>query len=524
MKSFFLLVLPLPFLFPHSGNSETPLQLSSGINFQSTIGFSDKLKALPFNWSLSGQLTTTIKGWSLPFSGSYSNKTFSYTHPFNKICVSPKYKWIELKAGYCSLSWSPLILSGETFLGAAFELSPSHWKIKGFYGRFRKEIILPEVYLTRRTGGGFSAGYSKKGFEFIASALKIQDMPGEQGAVLAAKPETNLATEIQLKIALTKKLALRYEQALSTLLSGLLLGTKAGFNYRGKFTSWAVDYQRIDPGYRTLGASFISNDLEGICFTLTQSGSSKLKYNYSVNASKNNIQGIRSQNTYRLTQNIGIGYQWKNGISAQLSYGNFATHNKRQIHGDSPEPASESAEYSYNLCSSVSSGITYRMQTKTSLINLSLQIQQNAGREWRKDIPIHSVGELAKGKPNHLHRIFRLAMNSTRPKKKISSGIYLNLSQQLRAEGKVVGIASGFTLVAKNKTLNWSFSPLINHTLHQPGSNTTQLQEKAAVSCTLSKKPRIQSNLSIAFSQSMRENTSGMIQNANAQFSITSTF
>ena len=72
----------------------------------------------PFAWNLYANFTPTVYSFSFPFSFVLTQYSSSYTTPFAQLGVSPTYKWIRLDLGYRTITMSPLVFGGQTFLGA----------------------------------------------------------------------------------------------------------------------------------------------------------------------------------------------------------------------------------------------------------------------------------------------------------------------------------------------------------------------------------------------------------------------
>ncbi|MCO5231523.1 MAG: hypothetical protein M9958_10245 [Chitinophagales bacterium] len=255
----------------------------------------------PFNWSLYGNVNMKIYGFELPFSFNVAQFSTSYTTPFAQLGISPTYKWIKVHVGYRSMSLNPLVFDGQTFLGAGVELSPGKFKVGGFYGRLNKAIsegttadrrIEPQY---SRVGYGMKAGFEGKNGSFGVQLFHAKDnkesvitildtlntifpqentVIGSNWSVTIAKvlsftgnvgmsmlnrnsfyPETDASTGLELPKFINKINK-------SNVTSAFSFAGKTGVNLSLKPIKLAVNYQRIQPDYVSLGMPYTVNDVE----------------------------------------------------------------------------------------------------------------------------------------------------------------------------------------------------------------------------------------------------------------------
>ncbi|HXH19034.1 MAG TPA: hypothetical protein VNJ07_08110, partial [Chitinophagales bacterium] len=93
-----------------------------------------------FTWRISGNPTLKAGDFQLPLHflvGSYQD---ALKQPFNKIGISPSYRWLTVHLGYNSVDFSKLVVSQRTFLGAGIELNPSIVRLGFIYGRWQKAV------------------------------------------------------------------------------------------------------------------------------------------------------------------------------------------------------------------------------------------------------------------------------------------------------------------------------------------------------------------------------------------------
>jgi len=324
----------------------------------------------PLSWVYSGSLNVNVLGVALPFTFSFSNAGKNYTQPFNMTALHPSYKWVKTHIGITSMSFSPYTYSGLNFAGGGFELSPKKWKIQGFAGRLKKAVEYDPVANNvttvsyRRMGYAMSVGYEtpKAGIKMIM--LKAQD---DERSLAMQTPNTeltaqdNIVTSLGGKVMLFGTLNLQAEFANSLLTRNVLLKDSTGatdarfyyplicgnnstisrnaynasLNYRYKIASISLKYERVDPGYMTLGALYFNNDLENItvapAFVLFKN---KLNLSFNTGLQRNNLSNTNANVQRRWVGSATVSAQPIKGMAISGSYSNFSSFSRRNPSAD----------------------------------------------------------------------------------------------------------------------------------------------------------------------------------------------
>lgn len=345
------------------------LKVSGGINMTS-IGYKSfglPARRDPFNWMLTGNINFSVYGWNVPFSFSYSNQNAVFRQPFNQYGISPQYKWVKAYLGYHNLTYSSYTLAGHTFLGAGVELTPGKLHFHAMYGRFNKAVAPDTAAITtivpafRRMGFAMKTGYAGKNqsvdFIILYAVDDTHSLLVPADTLVANFPELRPAENIALSLAgktvITKRLNLHAEWAASSLTrdrrsvlaenqqgpksmgglmkvrttTGLYQAFKSRLGYAGQGYNLQLQYERVDPGYETLGAYFFNNDLENI----TIGGSLQLLQNkISLNAQggvqKNNLHHTDIRQTRRFVNNFTISWLPAEQWNLSATYSNFTTY------------------------------------------------------------------------------------------------------------------------------------------------------------------------------------------------------
>ena len=280
----------------------TALKVSGGVSANTIFYNANTRNARePFTYFLQGNLNLSWLTFSMPLSYSFSNQgtNLGYDLPFNfnRLSLHPKYKWVQAHVGDVAMTFSPYTLSGHQFTGGGLELTPKGpFKISAMAGRLLKATenngnpqTLPAF---KRMGYGLQMAYKKNnynigliGFYAKDKANSIDQVPDDKNIA----PKENLVLSIGGEATFAKNYRLRMEYASTAItqdtraesqegsghgLTGLFFSPKASTEYYDAINTGidlsfsemqlGLGYERIDPGYETLGAYFFNNDFENI--------------------------------------------------------------------------------------------------------------------------------------------------------------------------------------------------------------------------------------------------------------------
>lgn len=386
-----------------------PIKITGSIgsrNYFSAGSQSPLYQANPFGYSLFGNVNIQItKHLSLPFSVSYSNRKATFSQPFNQFGISPTFKGITLHAGYRSLRFSDYTLNGFNILGGGFELQKGILRGGFMMGRFARPTATAEgnPISFLRTGWAGRIGLGKKENFVDLIVLRAEDNANSipNSHVYGLTPAQNLVVGaiINQKINLGKGKNLLFKadaamsiytgditaQGLDTTVYNLppiifktvdanvsskgVLAYNTSLAYSQKGMGLRLGYNRIDPGFASMGIYTITNDLEIISvaprFSLAKN---KLNFNGNLRLQRDNITGLKKRNTRRVLPNASLNYNPSQKFGVNLGI-NYSMINQTQgIKQSTPIPASQlmnQANYSVNLMPRLTIG-------KGQNINLSI--------------------------------------------------------------------------------------------------------------------------------------------------------
>lgn len=310
----------------------------------------------PSMWMVSGGLTFSAWGWSAPITFSFSQNSKTFQQPFNQYGISPKYKWLTFHAGYRNLTFSPYTLAGHTFLGGGVEATPGKWKFGAMYGRMLKavkedtlsnETITPSF---QRKGTGAKAGFEKDGKGIETSMFYAKDQVSSIPYIpinTEVLPAENFVWNLAGKYRLSKQLSLQAEYANSILTrdiralnvnggaefpiqrkqsTGSYDAYKASATYSIKKINFQAAYERVNPGYQSLGAYFFNNDLENITLnTSTKVLKEKVGISMNLGNQRNNLRNTEATTIKRLIGSLNLTYSPSQKWNFSAAYSNFMT-------------------------------------------------------------------------------------------------------------------------------------------------------------------------------------------------------
>lgn len=345
----------------------TKVKLSGGISTSTTYAMSSVGgQRDPFVYAVNGNLTVSFMNFSIPLSLNLTNAGFSYSYQYprlpSRLSLHPKYKIIQAHIGDFSMNFSPYTMSGFQIVGAGIDVQPKgKWKFSSFYGRFQKAVPFQQnngntLAAYKRVGAGVKGGYNGEKIQTAISVIRVGDIQNS----LAVKPDSlnifpksNLAIGVDNKWKITKTLQLDFETGVSFLTNdnrakkdstevgfrkladlftnvnastNFYKAVKLGLTYALGSSNVGIGYERVDPGYQTLGAYYFTNDLENITVNFAQQ-LFKNKLNISMNAGlqHDDLKKEKTGSNNRLVTAINVSINAGKSFTSSLSYSNFQT-------------------------------------------------------------------------------------------------------------------------------------------------------------------------------------------------------
>jgi hypothetical protein len=391
-----------------------PFKIGGSIAANSTFFQSNRNARDPFVYNFIGNINVSFYSFSMPISYNFTNLggKLDYQIPFNfnRLSVSPKYKWITAHIGDVSMTFSPYSLAGHQFTGAGIELSPnSPIKFSAMYGRFLKAVeddgnpnSIPSF---ERWGYGSKIDFVKSKYKIGLVGFYAKDIASSLSKIPVTKeitPKENLVVGVTLEGQINPDLKLYADYSNSSVIQNTLAeGTgqknglstlfikgnsslqnfnalKIGFDFKVNKTTLGASFERVDPNYQTLGAYFFANDLQNIMINTSRPFyHDKVNMTLNLGVQKDNLDNRKAQTTGRLIGSLNLNAKFSDNLTSTLSITNQTTTTNvnpdqfLQINQVNPELNNVSQINYRQLSQSVTISTNYNIKaTKTSKRNL----------------------------------------------------------------------------------------------------------------------------------------------------------
>ena len=477
-----------------------PVEISGSVNvtsiFYNARGIPNRY--LPFNYVISGSPVLSIYGMQIPVSFVIGKQQSNFTQPFNQFGMSPTYKWITVHAGYRSLVFSPYTLAGHTFLGAGLELNPGKFRFAAIYGQFNKATSLDtaqSLYFSnfsyKRTGMSVRIGYGTENSHFDLIGLKAKDIPGSlkiskgladsSGITPAENTVAGYSFRLgfwQQRITLESNGAISlytndvnapriddssYDKDVKDLNKLVHVRTSseaygaidASIRYKTKDLSVRLQYRRVDPGYQSMGAYFLNNDLES--YTIAPAFMAlkrRLRFSGSLGFQRDDLSKSKRARANKVIGSANLSADCSDRFGVDLSYSNYSVNQtvKTIRFADSLKVVQSSSQMSFTPRYTIPGASV--SQTIVFSANLSKAKELNPGREDSVNGDINTDNYMLNYQLNFVAEQASafISLNHTKMKSQIltdgNDGVTLGLSKSL-LKNKLNLSASGGWLFSK---------------------------------------------------------------------------
>ena len=372
---------------------QKPVLLSGGLTartiFYDANGIPNRRQ--PFSYIFTGSPTISIfNSFTIPMSFTYSEQDRSFRQPFNQFGMSPYYKWITIHVGYRNINYSQFTLAGHTILGAGIELHPGIFRFGFITGRFNRatpvdtssKSFQPFTYSNHGTAAKIGIG---KGVDFFeVSMLKAKDdinsvhPPVDYIGIVT--PGENIVVGINGQIKFLKNFTFALEAATSLYTRNLMNSTplsdstnkgitkilgnfistnstterynaiQTSLLYHEKIFSAKLQYRRVDPDYKTMGAYFFNNDIENITFAPSLNLlKNKFRFGGSIGFQHDNLLKQKQTTSSRVIGSANLSAELNEHFGIDFSYSNYSNTQLRKtiLLGNTFRIAQVSENYSF---------------------------------------------------------------------------------------------------------------------------------------------------------------------------------
>ena len=387
-----------------------PFKISGSISARATLFSSQPSEARQsFTYQLTGSVNLSLyELLNIPLSFNLNNygANFSYPSLPNRLSLHPSYKWVKAHIGDVSMSFGPYTLNGHQFTGLGVELSPGRWQVSAMAGRLLKRVDadpnIPSLQVGyERWGYGLKTRYEGSTFALGGTVFAARDRDGRISFDLDALgiyPKGNIALGLEGSLSLIKDLKLSLEYGLSRMQQDLRStevsyhhALKADVSYSFVGNTLGVGYERIDPGYATLGAYYFNNDYENLTLNYSRSFfDSKLSLALSGGLQRDDLMGQKQEHNKRFVGSAQVGFTPSEALSASVSLSSFQSYRNLKssfdyINARTPYDNLDTLQFT-QLSHSLDADISWRLkqsEAQTQTLSATLSYQEAADRQGR---------------------------------------------------------------------------------------------------------------------------------------------
>lgn len=314
----------------------------------------------PFWWNVSGAPSLSIYGWNIPFSFTFGPQQRSYSQPFNRYGVSPRYKWLTLHAGYRSISLSPYVANGVQFLGGGIELNPPGFRFAIFYGMYSRPVAfdslasISPIPAYRRIGYGGRIGGGNRRSYFDLLFFRAEDdtnsLQQPAGVITSVTPKENVVLGLSSRIAMGRYLSWQMDGAGSLmnldtryseipveglppfakrlftprLGATLLFAGSTSLQFQHRRFGLRVQLRQVDPGYQSLGAYYQQSDLRALTVEPSlRLWKNKVRLSGSIGRQQDNLYNRKHYTSIRTIGSASLSLNYTKNFGSDFSFSNY---------------------------------------------------------------------------------------------------------------------------------------------------------------------------------------------------------
>lgn len=310
-------------------------------------------------------LTFTFWKFQVPIELILSTEEVSYRQSFNRLGFNPQWKFIRLRFGDFSGRTSEYTVSGISIRGGGIEIEPKWMRLYFYYGITQRAVDDPRAQnyaFERKLIAGKLGFGSKQSIYLDINILKAVDDENSVNVPLDSinvNPMENIAASIEGQIALFKrKFRLNGEVAASAVSLNTLapegevdqiptwvdniftirLSSRLDYAVKGNMqistrpVSLRIGYQRIGPGYMSLGLPYTTND------RIRYNGNanvwlipSKWSVRGSFNYSHDNLENTKVKTLKHNMINVSTMLRPVNGLTLNVGYNKNTLKNETNL-------------------------------------------------------------------------------------------------------------------------------------------------------------------------------------------------
>jgi len=340
------------------GTNIRPLSVSGSIGLSANAYAASGIqnRRAPSSLQTTANLNFSLFGFSSGLSLLFSTDQTGLRQNMNNLSFDATWNWITVQAGDVSPDFSEYGINGATIRGGYVEMKPGRWQLMFSGGRSKRKVELSsktgfrEPAFERWSMAG-KIGYesTNKSYFFISTHYSL-DKANSLNNPGSISPQENLTITPDARVSLfggalslasqltvsaftrdvnTPEIPLE-AIGLPSFLSGIMKAhTSSRVNYAGQASAslllnqfgLELEYERIQPGFTSLGVSRIRDDQEKIRIAPSvHLLNSKLILESNVELNRDNLLDSRIQTQRNTTAGTNVQYQLTDFVSINASY------------------------------------------------------------------------------------------------------------------------------------------------------------------------------------------------------------
>jgi len=400
--------------FPKELRNSKPLSISGGISASSVLR-TQNVGIDRQSWTnvLTGNVNLNLfHQINLPISFTLTDAGNDLTTPTlpNRLSLHPKYKSITAHLGDVAMVLSPYTLNGYVFRGAGVDIDvKGKYRISALHGRFQKaaeydssRLYAPAAF--RRMGSGLK--FVRVGSDYQAgfTAFTSKDEVGSlrwRPDSASITPMQNLAVSLEGSMRVLNNLNISGELGMSHIITDIRTSNESiasavvGKNQQAKtfkamrmsfdysfagVNKIGAQYERVDPGYTTMGAYFFNNNFESVALQYGRSiFNNKIQIAINAGLQRDNLDKKQDQSS---TQTVYAGtISYNNDIlTMTAAYSGFQTAvNLKSNLAQNPDVVLADTMNFVQLTKSTTINLSYRpgnSKNISTIVNADFSFQQ----------------------------------------------------------------------------------------------------------------------------------------------------
>lgn len=323
--------------------------------------------AIPFSYNLYGNVNLDILGINAPLGIFYANKNTTFNLPsYRFIGISPEFRGHKLHLFDRTMEFSPYSFSGTAFTGVGYEGTFGKFYVKAMAGRLNKATIHEANVLNnldnsfKRIGWAIGGGYKDDKQQYGLHLFQAKDIASSLPDTLQTRVRPQAGSILVLdgsrRVGIFK-LSMEYAYNIHTAdlnaelpasgrnLFSIIPGWhptnsstgrhdafKSSLQIKAGKATIGLEYERIDPGYISLGTLYFNNDIETMALACQSPFfKNRLTTQVRIGRQRNNLRNDQANQNVRLALSGNINARLTRTLNLGFNFSNFSFNQKSYI-------------------------------------------------------------------------------------------------------------------------------------------------------------------------------------------------